>query len=328
MFYFFTIFKGCMFIDSTNYKSHVQALIAENDKLKIAVAFWGAGAEALLESKNRKFKIICNLTSGGTNPEVIKKLLKWAPRVSVRHHDDLHAKVFVGHSSAIIGSANMSTNGLNIESVEFDGWQEAGFLTDQVDAVEAAGKWFDTRWEESDEISKTMLKVADLAWQKRISARVRRPKSSPSLLDMTPAEASGRKIFVAFYDEDSSPAAEKVDAKLRKIEPDVFTELSYFEDGHDMADRDELISVRINDGMLSVDGIYQVVPITIERTTRGKNIYLQYVREANHIDGLRLTEKDKKMFGKRLLALLPEIEKLSSWYIPFSNVLEMLKKIE
>lgn len=325
IFSFFTIFKGCMFIDSTNYKYHVQALIEENDKLKIAVAFWGAGAEALLESKSKKIKIICNLTSGGTNPEVIKQLLKWAPRVNVRHHDALHAKVFVGHNSAIIGSANMSTNGLNIESDEFDGWQEAGYLTDQSDTVEAAGKWFDKRWRESEEITDAMLKAAEVAWKMRSTTRIRRPDSSSILLNMTPAEAKGRNIFVVFYEENASPEAEKIDAELKNKEPEIFSALSYFEDGKGMKVGHEIISVRIKKDKLVVDGAYKVV--LSKRIKKEKTITLQYVEKVSKVDDLRFTGKDALMFNKRLLALSPEkIRELDSWYVPFAEVLDLLQQ--
>lgn len=44
-----------------------------NRPLRIAVAFWGSGAEQIV-SPERRYQIICNLLSGGTNPDVIRAL--------------------------------------------------------------------------------------------------------------------------------------------------------------------------------------------------------------------------------------------------------------
>lgn len=311
-----------MFIDSTNYKLHVEAIIEESDDLKIAVAFWGKGSEELLNSVSKKFDVICNLTSGGTNPKVVKAIIKLAPRVNIRYHDDLHAKVLIGKKSIIVGSANMSTNGLNIESDEFSGWQEAGYLTDQVDAVEAAAAWFHTRWLESKEITEATLKLADVAWKNRSATRILHPKSSSKLFDLTPCEANGRRIFVVFYDEEPSSAAEKIDAEKRKNEPEVFSELSYFEDGQAMRKGDRVISIRIKNNSLTVDGTYLVVPVTVKR----KNVFLQYVSEVSSIDDFSWTKKEARIFCNRLLSILPKIRKLNSWYAPYASVLKMLEK--
>src|SRR4051812_40767983 len=75
-----------------------------------AVAFWGAGAELKWgKLQKRKIRIICNLSMGGSNPSVIEKMMEL---YSVRQHDRLHAKVYIGKNEAVITSANASTNGL------------------------------------------------------------------------------------------------------------------------------------------------------------------------------------------------------------------------
>jgi len=54
----------------------LQALDAQQPKsepILIAVAFWGEGAQRIL-NPNKRYKIICNLSAGGTNPKVIREI--------------------------------------------------------------------------------------------------------------------------------------------------------------------------------------------------------------------------------------------------------------
>ena len=53
----------------------------KEDHLDIAVAFWGAGAvEQLgLDGSKKRFRILLDLTSGGSNPKVVQQLLDLRP---------------------------------------------------------------------------------------------------------------------------------------------------------------------------------------------------------------------------------------------------------
>ena len=128
-----------MFLQSENYKAAIDLLLQKNSSIDMAVAFWGIGAEKLFESTHNA-RLVCNLLSGGTNPAVIEKLLD-KPGFKLRHHASLHAKVLLGQDSAIVGSANMSTNGLNIEAGEFDGWEEAGTRLDDPQSLHKIRNW-------------------------------------------------------------------------------------------------------------------------------------------------------------------------------------------
>lgn len=292
----FTDFKGAsMFIDSKSYKYKVKTLIDESDErddLKIAVAFWGKGAETWLESKSKKLKVICNLTSGGTNPTVIKKIHKSDPQ-AVKHHDNLHAKVFVSRNAAIIGSANMSTNGLNIESEEFDGWEEAGYLTNLSDDIKDAQKWFDNRWEEAQWITPEMFKAAETAWKLR---RDRIPRSS--LQDMTPAAAQDHNVYVAFWTELPLPHEKASFEQLKNSHPELYSELDFFAGFNNMKSKHKLISVHIDKLKFIIDGAYEVVEIT-----KDKDIPLQIVKKIRTIVNRPFHKKEIDMFSEKLSAL-------------------------
>ena|ERR1700754_3027088 len=80
----------------------------------IAVPFWGKGAvKTLALRKGDPIRIVCNLDHPGCNPEVIEEI-KYRLKIRVRTHPRLHAKIYGTEHSAIIGSSNVSTNGLTV----------------------------------------------------------------------------------------------------------------------------------------------------------------------------------------------------------------------
>jgi hypothetical protein len=155
----------------------VRAITTEN-KVRCAVAFWGAGAEALFEDMAvQKPQIICNLATGGTNPEVIQKLQENG--ATVRHHDRLHAKVYIGQQRAVIGSANASVNGLGLEAAEQAHWNEAAV---EVDNPSEQTAWFKRLWKES-----LPVEAGDLERARELFRRRRRLASFEAFdTEMTP----------------------------------------------------------------------------------------------------------------------------------------------
>jgi hypothetical protein len=113
---------------------------------RFAVAFWGNGALTSLGLDGRGAigaKIICNLESGATNPDVVKQLIQSG--AVVRSNPKLHAKVYASSSTIILGSSNASANGLVVEGKnELTGWIEANIMTDDPTLVGKVGKWFNT----------------------------------------------------------------------------------------------------------------------------------------------------------------------------------------
>ncbi|MBN8947420.1 MAG: phospholipase D family protein [Rhodanobacter sp.] len=158
--------------------SQIRALTDSQPKhkpIRIAVAFWGNGAQAVFHP-SRQYEVICNLTTGGTNPAVIRDL-RTMPNVRIRHLTQLHAKVILADKRAIVGSANFSANGLGFEGSEVEGWLEAAAVIDGADV----DRWFDHYWRTSAEISDGDLAFAELMWTNRT-----RPNFSEPSLDHQP----------------------------------------------------------------------------------------------------------------------------------------------
>jgi hypothetical protein len=133
----------------------------------MAVAFWGEGAQDILRM-DRRYKLVCNLAAGGTNPKVIRELLQRS-NVEVKHLPNLHAKVSVFEHGAIVSSANFSRSGLWFEGETAGGWDEAGYELSPVDAsFSDVERWFEALFARSLHISEEVLQEAETAWNQRV----------------------------------------------------------------------------------------------------------------------------------------------------------------
>lgn len=132
----------------------------------LAVAFWGDGADQLIRT-DKRYRVVCNLTAGGTNPGVIRMLWR-RPNVELKHLPNLHAKVSLFERGAIVSSANFSKNGLWLEGQCCDGWDEAAYRISSQDAgFEEIAQWFAALFERSVPISEEVLLEAETRWTRR-----------------------------------------------------------------------------------------------------------------------------------------------------------------
>jgi len=128
----------------------------------IAVAFWGGGAETLLPI-GRHYRVICNLSKGGTDPATIRKLMMYA---EVKQSSSLHAKVLVGQNGCLIGSANFSNSAIGFRGAPL--WQEADVLLPSSDErFGEARDWFWRQWEGALPIFEHDLRNAERLWRLR-----------------------------------------------------------------------------------------------------------------------------------------------------------------
>jgi hypothetical protein len=129
-----------------------------------AVAFWGRDAKHYFSGGSAR--IICNLGTGGTNPYEIQHLVEQGH--SVRQNDRLHAKVYIGGGSAVVGSANASANGLGLEDVQQARRIEAAILIEDAAAI---SDWFERLWSDPQtrEVDKNDISAAIAIWEVRRS---------------------------------------------------------------------------------------------------------------------------------------------------------------
>ncbi|RWN11445.1 MAG: hypothetical protein EOR94_27485 [Mesorhizobium sp.] len=156
------------FIFGAKLQAAIGSILKEEDFI-CAVAFWGNGASSRLGKRSPQGKlprIICNLTSGGTNPYEVEKLIgnDLGAYGQVKQSNTLHAKVFLASDRAVVGSANVSTNGLGIEGGTPAKWIEAGVLVTDKGQLGQISAWLETEWEGAAIIDRNDLLRAREAW--------------------------------------------------------------------------------------------------------------------------------------------------------------------
>ncbi|KAA2235570.1 phospholipase D family protein [Salinarimonas soli] len=130
--------------------------------VRCAVAFWGKGTGAFLKSVGADLtdlRIVCNIEMGGTNPDALVEL--GAPDNSrLRHQQGLHAKVYISDRGLVVGSANVSENGIGLEQ-DVAGLTEAGVVYGpHEDAWSAAAAWFEQLFERAAQVDADAIATA------------------------------------------------------------------------------------------------------------------------------------------------------------------------
>lgn len=195
-----------MFLSDSSYFNQLKSQLGKARHASVAVAFWGKGAErAFSEWNGESMLIICNLAMGGTNPAAIKALRE-LPNVEIRQLDDLHAKVIITDHALLVGSANVSANGLGLENGEIAGWREAGVLSEAADLMQSANNWFESLWRKACIIKDVDLENAESLWNSR---RAERPSvgAGGSLLEQSLEDVRDRAIYLAIYRDSASEQA-------------------------------------------------------------------------------------------------------------------------
>ncbi|UFS69506.1 phospholipase D family protein [Geomonas sp. RF6] len=101
---------------TTAVKNPHTAMIAESVRkcapTCIAVAFIGTDWKEYVENPRELAAVIVSPTIG-TNPRAVTDLAKTIGWERIFLLDELHAKIFIGETSAVVGSANLTKNGLS-----------------------------------------------------------------------------------------------------------------------------------------------------------------------------------------------------------------------
>lgn len=160
-------------LDGEQTRRELKEAVGDSKKRKVrfAVAFWGKGIIDELSIDPSNTEIVCNLSMGGTNPDVIIELLDQG--AVVRHSNQLHSKLYLTDSIAVIGSSNASANGLSMEGKECSGWLETNIVFSAEkfrELYEDAETHFESIWTAAtplDELDDPALVKASEAWKKK-----------------------------------------------------------------------------------------------------------------------------------------------------------------
>lgn len=197
------------FFQASDLAPAFKAALRRDREAVIAVPFWGKGAIASLGLKRGSpVRIICNLSHPGCNPDVIEELIDLG--IPVRTHRRLHAKIYVTPGLAIVGSSNVSSNGLNVEGTAAAGWIEANLASRDPDVIDEVTSFFETLWEDRSETRR--IRPADIEAAREARKRVKpfliEPPRSRTLLDaVREAPDVFASVYIAAYSDRLSKGA-------------------------------------------------------------------------------------------------------------------------
>jgi hypothetical protein len=109
-------------------------------------------------------------------------------------HDSIHAKVILGARKAIVGSANLSCNGLGLEADKTAGWEEAGILTEDPVELKSIRDWFEKIWKSAKPITNPDMNDAMKKWKERQSLFAPREHNRPLYLAIYKTSPSPKEI--------------------------------------------------------------------------------------------------------------------------------------
>lgn len=257
------------FLDDKAIADSIKSLLQqaqEGEQLELAVAYWGKDATKRLGIDGSKpVRIVCDLLSGGCNPNEIQKLrttpFDWS--IEIKHLPGLHTKVYRTPKCVIVGSANASANGLGDEGRI--GTLEAAIQSDDQAVLDQTASWFKELWEKkAKKIDDTTMKQAREAWRRR------RPKADPrstvlETLIHDPEWFRG-SVWITYYTSDVSDNAK---AKFEEIKEKYYSayQLKRFEtEGLPIYDwpRKDASKVSIGDIMLDLaeKKIYELIELS------------------------------------------------------------------
>ncbi|MEQ1518416.1 MAG: phospholipase D family protein [Usitatibacteraceae bacterium] len=157
------------FLSGVDVLRHIKEQFESASEIVVAVAYWGRGAVKQLELQKHSSKpvtVICNLMSGGCNPDEMRELLKLKGKNwKFLFHNNLHGKVYWTPKSAVIGSSNLSSNGLAYEGLEAAGLVEANLKTSYENDLRKTREWIDHLAAQSHVVDEMLIRQAEVIWK-------------------------------------------------------------------------------------------------------------------------------------------------------------------
>lgn len=188
----------------------VDELLSEN--CTCIVSYVGKGTTDKIRKKNKKKKvsIICNFHSNGTNPYEVEKLINYLGHEKVKQMDSFHSKVYFSESGAVICSANLSTNGLELFNESASQLEAGVFVKNSELAYKEVLKWHKSLSGRLKKIDPQEIKRRQELYKKTWH-HIRNGRSRPGR-ELTVKEfLNNPNQFGLFFCSDDSPVNEKKD---------------------------------------------------------------------------------------------------------------------
>jgi hypothetical protein len=181
------------------------------------VAFWGSGAAEWIRDAGGRVaeaQILCDISMGGCWPDALKGL--GAPdNERLRRRDGLHAKVYISHAGLVVGSPNVSANGIGFGERDPVLLEAGSFYPPKSHAWKQAGAWFDSVYRDAKVVDDAALAEAQKRWQPKLGQKIV-PIRDGSLLDLVRANPD-QFGTIGFVFVDVAPTKEEREKALRNL---------------------------------------------------------------------------------------------------------------
>ena len=218
------------FLNEDQILDSIRKLTKRKGPIRIAVAYWGkkspqaTGLIDRIANSSKSVKIICDLRSGACNPAPIKRLRK--SKASIKTFDNMHAKVWICGADVIVGSANVSANGLGFDN-DPSGNIEAAIHANSSEFAAIARNWFDALWDRSDEITDNHIRWAEDQWTERSNTGKTRRAQRKFLLEQVRSGGNLRgfdNVHIVAWRESDDELSKDGEAFLQGGAKDSYTE--------------------------------------------------------------------------------------------------------
>jgi len=277
----------------------IEEFFETKEPLKCAVAFWGEKAWKLLEnSKSSEIRIICNLESGATNPFLMEKLLKLKKEkplnIHIKTKHNLHAKVYIAGNQAIIGSSNVSSNGLSLEDEEQKGYEEASIITSDEKIIESANAWFEELWESSLPIHNRQLEKIKEQWRIKRNTRLNIVGSEASettifeVLTNNSLIFKDRNIYIVICGGHATKEAEDKFNEIKKEVGILSEKLAFFEISHinvDNLPKNSFQFIIVNVKFVTINEHKIIKSVDINSITIGETLEKPFIKTFKYQNG-------------------------------------------
>lgn len=205
------------FLEENDILRAIREMTDGGHPMRIAVAYWGkealrhTGLEQRAKENPDSLKVICDLRSGACNPKAIKELIE--ANVATKTLNDMHAKVWLCGSKLIVGSANVSANGLGFDNADLlRGNYEAAVYSDSEACAERVLAWFDELWKKGDEITCDQIIWAEEQWEARSKINGPRRIKRESLMQALKSKRNHKRlseVHILVWRESGEEASEE-----------------------------------------------------------------------------------------------------------------------
>lgn len=142
-----------MFLGKTTYQNAIKGMLMDEGPVDIAVPSLSNDAVSLFrQSRNSEIRLICNLQDEDCNPNAVAAIAS-LKNVSLRTVPNLHARTLVNRQAVIIGSADISAQGLSLDGGDTGALIEAGVIVDNPDTITQARRWFSQLWADASPLA-------------------------------------------------------------------------------------------------------------------------------------------------------------------------------